>query len=128
MLFFYAREPLSEQELEEKFTILTMALTIDISSINRRLEKQKNRLQYTEANLAKVIGMLKDTVSQEKGSEFIGAQVDELIRACSLVSASAERYGAIREEKKILRCVGLIHNYVAVLRKRLSSFQCLSTE
>lgn len=130
MDFEIFRKVFTETEMEENYTILTMALTIDMSSINQRLGKQKRHLQCTELAMATAMEALLELVNQGQDADSIVPRVEELARVFSHVSASAEQFGAIQQEKKVLKCVAFVHNYVGVLKGRLSglSCRCQSTE
>lgn len=59
----FLREHISEEELEQKFTSLALAFTIDAATIKDRCERQKRSRDQTETNLNMEIEKLRERLT-----------------------------------------------------------------
>lgn len=115
--------------MEEKFTVLIMAFSIDAASIKERHRRQCSDLQEKTQNFSKEMSVLLNMIEAMFGdAAIVKTQVDAVMQASALLSASAKQFGAIREERRIMKCIGFIHNYVSVLRQKTNSHQFQCTE
>lgn len=115
--------------MEEKFTVLIMAFSIDAASIKERHERQCNDYQEKTQNFSKELTTLQNMMETLLGNAaIVKTQVNAVMQASALLSASAKQFGAIREERRIMKCISFIHNYVTVLRQKINSHQFQCTE
>ncbi|KAK5644109.1 hypothetical protein RI129_007954 [Pyrocoelia pectoralis] len=125
------RERLNEDELEQKFIALSLAFTIDSATITDRCERQKRYRDQTEINLNTEITKVIDKITQiqpvnmdtEKAEHLTGllAQIDVIVRASTLASISAERFGAVQHEARLADAVNLMIKYVTLLKQQRDS-------
>ncbi|KAB0793189.1 hypothetical protein PPYR_12809 [Photinus pyralis] len=123
------RERLNEDELEQKFVALSLAFTIDAATIKDRCERQKRYRDQTEVNLSNEITKVIDQITQihpsntEKAEHLTDllAQIDVIVRASTLASISAERFGAVQHEARLSDAVNLMINYVTLLKQQRDS-------
>ncbi|CAH1159791.1 unnamed protein product [Phaedon cochleariae] len=125
------RERLSEEELEQKFTSLALAFTIDATTIKDRCDRQRRSRDQTELNLTKEIEKFKEKLSfmqplctdYEKAELFsnLMTQIDVIMNATCLVSISAEKYGSVQHEERLTESVDLMVNHVQVLKQQRDS-------
>ncbi|CAG9819803.1 unnamed protein product [Phaedon cochleariae] len=125
------REHLSEEELEQKFTSLALAFTIDATTIKDRCERQRRSRDQTEANLSKEMVKFKEKlalmqplcIDYEKAEllSSLMSQIDIIMKATSLVSISAEKFGSVQQEERLTDSVGLIVSHVQMLKQQRDS-------
>lgn len=123
------RERLNEDELEQKFVALSLAFTIDAATIKDRCERQKRYRDQTEVNLNNEITKVIDQITQihplntEKAEHLTDllTQIDVIVRASTLASISAERFGAVQHEARLSDAVNLMINYVTLLKQQRDS-------
>ncbi|XP_030767219.1 lymphoid-restricted membrane protein-like isoform X2 [Sitophilus oryzae] len=125
------RDRLSEENLEQKFTTLALAFTIDSATIKDRCERQRRTRDQTETNFNLEVDKLREklTFLQPFCTDFeraellsmLFAQVDTLMKAASLVSISAERYGAVQHEERLTESVQLMLTHVQALKQQRDS-------
>lgn len=125
---FYYREHLTEEEQEQKFTSLSLAFTIDSSSIKDRYERQRRQRDQTENNLLVELERLNQKINKMKylcidfeTTELLTGlltQVDIVTKASYLASISAERYGAVQYEEKLSDSVMLMVSHVNALKQQ----------
>ncbi|XP_019866179.2 uncharacterized protein LOC109595292 isoform X2 [Aethina tumida] len=122
------RENLTEEEQEQKFTSLSLAFTIDSSSIKDRYERQRRQRDQTENNLLVELERLNQKINKMKylcidfeTTELLTGlltQVDIVTKASYLASISAERYGAVQYEEKLSDSVMLMVSHVNALKQQ----------
>ncbi|XP_050511382.1 uncharacterized protein LOC114327703 isoform X4 [Diabrotica virgifera virgifera] len=124
----YNREHMNEEELEQKFTSLALAFTIDATTIKDRCERQRRSRDQTENNLTKEIEKLREKLTfmqplckdYETAEIFstIMTQLDIIMNAASLASMSAERFGSVQHEERLTESVGLMVSHVQMLKQQ----------
>uniref|UniRef100_A0A6P7F8S0 Lymphoid-restricted membrane protein-like isoform X1 n=1 Tax=Diabrotica virgifera virgifera TaxID=50390 RepID=A0A6P7F8S0_DIAVI len=122
------REHMNEEELEQKFTSLALAFTIDATTIKDRCERQRRSRDQTENNLTKEIEKLREKLTfmqplckdYETAEIFstIMTQLDIIMNAASLASMSAERFGSVQHEERLTESVGLMVSHVQMLKQQ----------
>nr|XP_023030488.1 uncharacterized protein LOC111518303 [Leptinotarsa decemlineata] len=122
------RGPLSEEELEQKFTSLALAFTIDATTVKDRYERQRRCRDQTEMNLSKEIERLKEKLSLmqplctdcEKAELLasIMTKIDVLMKATSLVAMAAERFGSVQHEERLTESASLMVTHVQMLKQQ----------
>ncbi|CAH1278361.1 unnamed protein product [Diabrotica balteata] len=122
------REHMNEEELEQKFTSLALAFTIDATTIKDRCERQRRSRDQTENNLNKEIDKLREKLTfmqplckdYETAEIFstIMTQLDIIMNAASLASMSAERFGSVQHEERLTESVGLMVSHVQMLKQQ----------
>lgn len=125
---FNCRERIGEEELEQKFTRLALAFTIDSATIKDRYERQRRYRDQTESNLLTELERLVEKVHRIhplcidfETTELVSAllaQVDIVMKASSLLSISAERYGAVQLEERLTESVNLMISHVELLKQQ----------
>ncbi|CAG9856570.1 unnamed protein product [Phyllotreta striolata] len=122
------RERMSEEELEQKFTSLALAFSIDAATIKDRCQRQKRSRDQTEANLGAEMEKLRERLTlmqplctdYEKAELFstIVTQLDTIMNAVSMVSMTAERFGSVQHEERLTESVGLMVSHVQMLKQQ----------
>ncbi|KAF5280505.1 hypothetical protein FQA39_LY18050 [Lamprigera yunnana] len=122
---------MSEEELEQKFIALSLAFSIDAATIADRSERQRRYRDQTETNLNTEIDKLSEKINQirfmsvdaERAEHLAGllTQIDVIVRASSLASISAERFGAVQHEARLAEAVNLMINHVTLLKQQRDS-------
>ncbi|XP_056635249.1 uncharacterized protein LOC130444212 isoform X3 [Diorhabda sublineata] len=122
------KEHMNQQEIEQKFASLALALSIDATTIKDRCKRQKRYRNQTEANLNMEINKLREKVTlmqpfctdYEKAELFstIMTQIDIIMNAVSLVSMSAERFGSVQQEERLTESASLMVTYVQSLKQQ----------
>ncbi|KAH0808132.1 hypothetical protein GEV33_014659 [Tenebrio molitor] len=126
-----ARERLSDEELEQKFVALSLAFTIDATTVKDRCERQRRYRDQTETNLNtelerliqkanKMQSLCIDAETTELLSALLG-QIDIVMKASSHATISSERYGAVQHENRISESVGVMINHVNLLKQQRDS-------
>lgn len=125
------RERLNDEELEQKFVALALAFTIDTATIKDRCARQRRYRDQTEINLVTEIEKLVEKVNRlyplcvdAETTELLTSllnHVDIILRASSLATISAERYGAVQHEERLAESVSLMINHVTVLKQQRDS-------
>ncbi|KAJ8919362.1 hypothetical protein NQ315_016454, partial [Exocentrus adspersus] len=125
------RERLNEEELEQKFTSLALAFTIDAATVKDRCERQRRSRDQTEKNLTTEIERLKEKLSliQPLCTDYetvellstLLTQVEKIVNASSLVSISAEKYGSVQHEERLTESVHLMISHVQMLKQQRDS-------
>lgn len=114
--------------MEQKFTRLALAFTVDSATIKDRYERQRRYRDQTETNLLTEIERLVEKVHRIhplcvdfETTELVSAllaQVDVVMKASSLLSISAERYGAVQLEERLTESVNLMISHVELLKQQ----------
>ncbi|KAL1505465.1 hypothetical protein ABEB36_005032 [Hypothenemus hampei] len=125
------RNPLDEQGVEQKFTSLALAFTIDAATIKDRCNRQRRNRNQNESNFNLEVEKLKEkmTLLQPLCTDFESAdllstlfsQLETLTNAASHVSISAERYGAVQHEERLTESVQLMVSHVQTLKQQRDS-------
>jgi hypothetical protein len=126
-----ARERWSDEELEQKFVALSLAFTIDATTVKDRCERQRRYRDQTETNLNtelerliqkanKMQSLCIDAETTELLSALLG-QIDIVMKASSHATISSERYGAVQHENRISESVGVMINHVNLLKQQRDS-------
>lgn len=125
------RERLSEETLEQKFTSLSLAFTIDAATIKDRCDRQRRTRDQTETNfnlevekLRKKLALLQPLCTDFDRAELLStifAQVDTVTKAASLVSIAGERFGAVQHEERLTESVQLMVSHVQALKQQRDS-------
>lgn len=120
------RERLSEEELERKFTCLSLAFESDSLTIKDRCARQRRYRDQTESNLLNEINRLIEKVNRMKPlcvdfetAELLSAlltQVDIVMKASILACSSSEHYGAVQLEDRLTEAVNVMVQHVKLLR------------
>lgn len=63
LIYIFCRERLNEEELEQRFTSLALAFTIDASTIKDRCKRQQRYRNQTEDNVMMEIDKFKDKLA-----------------------------------------------------------------
>ncbi|XP_076274518.1 uncharacterized protein LOC143205234 [Rhynchophorus ferrugineus] len=126
-----SRERWNEETLEQKFMSLALSFTIDSGTIKDRCERQRRTRDQTESNfnievdrLREKLALLQPFCTDFERAELLSmlfSQVDTLTKAASLVSISAERYGAVQHEDKLTDSVQLMVTHVQALKQQRDS-------
>ncbi|CAH2010212.1 unnamed protein product, partial [Acanthoscelides obtectus] len=125
------RGRLSEGDLEQKFTSLALAFTIDSATVKDRCERQRRNRDQTETNLSMEIERLIDQIDQLscmcsdiRQAELlstVSSQISIIMQAVQLVSIAAERYGSVQHEERLTESVGLMVDHVQMLKQQRDS-------
>ncbi|XP_066257059.1 inositol 1,4,5-triphosphate receptor associated 2-like [Euwallacea similis] len=126
-----SREVLNDESLEQKFTSLALAFTIDATTIKDRCERQRRSRDQTETNfnlevekLKDKLGMLKPLCTDVETADLLSnfySQVETLSNAASLVWMAAERFGAVQYEERLTESVQLMVSHVQALKQQRDS-------
>ncbi|XP_066154618.1 inositol 1,4,5-triphosphate receptor associated 2-like isoform X2 [Euwallacea fornicatus] len=126
-----SREILNDESLEQKFTSLALAFTIDATTIKDRCERQRRSRDQTETNfnlevekLKHKLGMLKPLCMDVETADLLSnfySQVETLSNAASLVWTAAERFGAVQHEERLTDSVQLMVSHVQALKQQRDS-------
>ncbi|VEN62674.1 unnamed protein product [Callosobruchus maculatus] len=125
------RERLSEHDLEQKFTSLALAFSIDSATVKDRCERQRRNRDQTEINLSMEIERLIEQIDQLQSMctdirqaellSTVSAQISTIMQAVQLVSIAAERYGSVQHEERLTESVGLMVDHVQMLKQQRDS-------
>lgn len=119
-------DQLSEQEIENKFTSLSLAFKTDKITLEKRLEIQERSRDIAEENVAKEIKGLREALEQ-LNQICVDTQVRELLlkiqrhitvleQASARVSSRAEVFGAVQQEKRMSKAIEIMLTHVDNLR------------
>ncbi|TRY73224.1 hypothetical protein TCAL_15770, partial [Tigriopus californicus] len=111
-------DSLSDQDIESKFTALSLAFNTDKLTLNDRLELQQRQRDTAEKNidedirqLKTAIGSLNKVCTDAETREMLHRlqkQVDVFRHSSERVSSSAEVYGAVQQEARISRAIEIM--------------------
>jgi len=120
-------ETLSDQDIENKFTSLSLAFKTDKLTLTNRLELQQRQRDIAEKNIDVEIAQLKKEVEElsqvcldgeaREVLHKIQQQVDVVKQTAERISSSAEVYGAVQQEARIARAVEIMLMYVDNLKR-----------
>ncbi|XP_061195163.1 uncharacterized protein LOC133203387 [Saccostrea echinata] len=119
-------DQLSEQEIENKFTSLSLAFKTDKITLEKRLEIQERSRDIAEENVAKEIKGLREALEQ-LNQICVDSQVRDLLlkiqkhvtvleQASARVSSRAEVFGAVQQEKRMSKAIEIMLTHVDNLR------------
>ncbi|GJQ76359.1 hypothetical protein Trydic_g2078 [Trypoxylus dichotomus] len=108
-------------EMEEKFTALVLAYTIDKTSLPQRCNVQKVRLRERERALGEEISTLSIHLRKYANDVDVSLHLEQILKLCTQVSISAEQFGSLTQQEKLSRAVELMINYVARLRQNIDN-------
>ncbi|ENN71905.1 hypothetical protein YQE_11442, partial [Dendroctonus ponderosae] len=120
------REQLNEDSVEHKFTSLSLAFTIDATTIKDRRgrDQTENNFNQEVERLKDKLALLKPLCVDFETADLLSnlfAQVETLTKAASLVSIAAERYGAVQHEERLTESVQLMVTHVQTLKQQRDS-------
>ncbi|KAL4233553.1 mrvi1 protein [Mactra antiquata] len=120
-------EELTDQEIESKFTSLSLAFKTDIQTLEKRLEIQERSRDIAEENVDKEIRGLRsglETLNQictdpqvREVLSKIQKHIDILEKSTARVSSRAEVFGAIQQEKRMSKAVDIMVHHVENIRR-----------
>ncbi|XP_046599135.1 uncharacterized protein LOC107220650 isoform X1 [Neodiprion lecontei] len=119
---------ISEDELERKYTALSIGLGTDRATLPRRLALSLRQRDQAERNLATEVGRMQrdiqalaplcvDRESVER-VERVRHQLEMISRCALRVSCTAELLGATHQERRVSRATLLADRYLQALRAR----------
>nr|XP_022288415.1 uncharacterized protein LOC111100631 isoform X2 [Crassostrea virginica] len=119
-------DQLSEHEIENKFTSLSLAFKTDKITLEKRLEIQERSRDIAEENVAKEIKGLREALEQ-LNQICVDSQVRDLLlkiqkhitvleQASARVSSRAEVFGAVQQEKRMSKAIEIMLTHVDNLR------------
>lgn len=109
--------------MEEKFTALVLAYTIDNTSLHQRYTRQKKRLREKEHTLGEEISMLSIHLEKYANDLDVSPRLERILSLCAQVSISAEQFGSLTQQVNLNKAVDLMVNYVARLKQNLDTQQ-----
>lgn len=120
-------DELSDQEIESKFTSLSLAFKTDSQTLEKRLEIQDRSRDIAEQNVDKELKGLRSglaTLNQictdpqvREVLTKIQNHIDILEKSTARVSSRAEVLGAIQQEKRMSKAVDIMVHHVENLRR-----------
>ncbi|XP_060575337.1 uncharacterized protein LOC132732834 isoform X4 [Ruditapes philippinarum] len=120
-------EELSDQEIESKFTSLSLAFKTDSQTLEKRLEIQERSRDIAEQNVDKELQGLRiglETLNQictdpqvREVLTKIQNHIDILEKSTARVSSRAEVFGAIQQEKRMSKAVDIMVHHVENIRR-----------
>nr|XP_040564466.1 inositol 1,4,5-triphosphate receptor associated 1-like isoform X3 [Lepeophtheirus salmonis] len=120
-------ENLSDQDIESKFTSLSLAFKTDKLTLSNRLELQQRHRDTAERNIEEEIKDLKNAIGglnrlcndteTRDVLQRLTQQVDVLRQSSSRVSSAAEVYGAVQQEARIARAIEVMLLHVDNLKR-----------
>ncbi|XP_059079877.1 uncharacterized protein LOC131878014 isoform X2 [Tigriopus californicus] len=123
----FSTDSLSDQDIESKFTALSLAFNTDKLTLNDRLELQQRQRDTAEKNidedirqLKTAIGSLNKVCTDAETREMLHRlqkQVDVFRHSSERVSSSAEVYGAVQQEARISRAIEIMLHHVDNLKR-----------
>ncbi|XP_071452888.1 uncharacterized protein [Hetaerina americana] len=120
-------ESLSDQDIENKFTSLSLAFKTDRITLTSRLELQQRQRDLAEKNVLSEIKQLKSTLNclnhlctDMETTELLAKirhQVDVLQHSAQRVSSHAEMYGAVQQESRVSAAIEVMLLHVENLKR-----------
>ena len=120
-------ENLSEQDIETKFSSLSLAFKTDRMTLQERLELQHRQRDIAERNAEDEIRQLKTSVQclnrmcqQSDTRELLRSlekQVTVLAQSLQRVSSSSEQFGAVQQEGKVATAIEIVLLHVDNLKR-----------
>lgn len=119
---------LTAEEIETKFSVLSLAFSIDSTTINSRYDRQRRYRDQAEKNVSVEIERLRekannlnklcvDMESTYLFSELLD-QIEKVSCASLHASSSSERFGAVQHENKLTDAVQLMVSHVNYLKQQ----------
>lgn len=125
--FALSAENLSEQDIENKFSSLSLAFKTDRITLHERLELQHRQRDISERNAEDEIRQLKTSVQclnrlchQADTRDILRSlekQVGVLHQSLQRVSSSSEQFGAVQQEGKVATAVEIVLLHVENLKR-----------
>merc|ERR1719232_2218802 len=120
-------ETLTDQEIENKFTSLSLAFKTDKLTLTNRLELQQRQRDNAEKNIETEISQLKKAIESlsrlgldleaREALNSVQRQVEVVKQSAERVSSSAEVYGAVQQEARIARAIEIMLMHVENLKR-----------
>jgi len=120
-------ETLTDQEIENKFTSLSLAFKTDKLTLTNRLELQLRQRDHAEKNIDAEISQLKKAIENlsrlgldleaREALNSVQQQVEVVKQSAERVSSSAEVYGAVQQEGRIARAIEIMLMHVENLKR-----------
>ncbi|XP_052811865.1 uncharacterized protein LOC128239309 isoform X2 [Mya arenaria] len=120
-------EELSEQEIESKFTSLSLAFKTDSQTLEKRLEIQERSRDIAEQNVDKELKGLRNNLDKlnqvctdpevREVLASIQTHINILEKSTARVSSRAEVFGAIQQEKRMSKAVDIMVHHVENIRR-----------
>lgn len=118
---------LSEQDIENRFSALSLAFKTDKLTLVTRHNRQQRQRDQAERNMAMEVMALKAAVhnlnylcKDSESIEILGKiqdQVDVLQQSTELVSSSAEMFGAVQQEIRVSKAIEVMLTHVENLKR-----------
>ncbi|KDR22682.1 Lymphoid-restricted membrane protein [Zootermopsis nevadensis] len=118
---------LSEQDIENRFSTLSLAFRTDKLTLVSRHERQQRQRDQAEKNMAAEVMKLKAAVhnlnylcKDSESIEILGKiqdQVDVLQQSTERVSSSAEIFGAVQQESRVSKAIEVMLTHVENLKR-----------
>ncbi|XP_022251818.1 uncharacterized protein LOC106467899 isoform X5 [Limulus polyphemus] len=122
-----SNDQLSEQEIESKFSTLSLGFKTDKLTLSKRIELQQRQRDTAETNVENetkalkeylnVLNQLSTTHEMRELISKIQQQVDVVHRSTCRVSSRAEIYGAVQQEERMNRAFEVMVMYVENLKR-----------
>ncbi|XP_013783738.1 protein MRVI1-like isoform X3 [Limulus polyphemus] len=123
----FSNDQLSEQEIESKFSTLSLGFKTDKLTLSKRIELQQRQRDTAETNVENetkalkeylnVLNQLSTTHEMRELISKIQQQVDVVHRSTCRVSSRAEIYGAVQQEERMNRAFEVMVMYVENLKR-----------
>jgi len=120
-------EHLSEQDVENKFSSLSLAFKTDRVTLGDRLELQLRQRDISEKNVSDEIRQLKTTIKslnrvcQDTDTrdilERVAKQISILHQSTARVASSSEQFGAVQQEMRISTAVEIMLLHLENMRR-----------
>ncbi|PNF37684.1 hypothetical protein B7P43_G11995 [Cryptotermes secundus] len=118
---------LSEQDIENRFSALSLAFKTDKLTLVTRHNRQQRQRDQAERNMSTEVIALKAAVhnlnylcKDSESIEILGKiqdQVDVLQQSTELVSSSAEMFGAVQQEIRVSKAIEVMLTHVENLKR-----------
>ncbi|XP_076323815.1 uncharacterized protein LOC143232363 isoform X2 [Tachypleus tridentatus] len=123
----FSNDQLSEQQIESKFSTLSLGFKTDKLTLSKRIELQQRQRDTAEKNVENETKALKEylnalnqlstTHEMRELISQIQQQVDVVHRSTCRVSSRAEIYGAVQQEERMNRAFEVMVMYVENLKR-----------
>ncbi|XP_013786081.2 protein MRVI1-like isoform X2 [Limulus polyphemus] len=118
---------LSEKEIENKFSKLSLGFRTDKLTLNQRIELQQRQRDTAEKSVENEAKTLKEylnvlnqqstTHQMRKLISKVQQQLEIVQQTCARVSSCAELYGAVQQEERMNRAFEVMVSYVENLKR-----------
>ncbi|XP_074642699.1 uncharacterized protein LOC141899953 [Tubulanus polymorphus] len=120
-------ENLSEQELEEKFAMLSLSFKTDRLTLDQRVQLQERARDMAEQNVDKELKSVKESLKllgqqcvTSEGREVLAKvqrHVEVLEQSTARVSSRAELHGAVQQEGRLSRAIEIMVQHVETIKQ-----------